>query len=73
MYVGSNMSVTKFVPMFLMLLFGLFALHLTSNTALSQAKNDQAPSFTLKLLNGGDLKSSDLKGKVMVLKFVASY
>lgn len=67
------MSGTKFVPMFLILVFGLFGLHLTSNTALSQAKNDQAPSFALKLLNGGDLKSSDLKGKVTVLKFVSSY
>ena len=67
------MSGTKFVLMFLILVFGLFASHLTSNTALAQAKNDNAPSFTLKLLNGGDLKSSDLKGKVTVLKFVSSY
>jgi hypothetical protein len=70
---GGNMSGTKFVPMFLILVVGLFGLHLTSNTALPQAKSDKAPSFTLKLLNGGDLKSSDLKGKVTVLKFVASY
>ena len=67
------MSGTKFVPIFIILVFGLFALHLTGNTALSQAKNDQASSFTLKLLNGGDLNSSDFKGKVTVLKFVASY
>ena len=67
------MSGRKFVPIFIILVFGLFALHLTDNTALSQAKNDQAPSFTLNLLNGGDLKSSDLKGKVTVLKFVSSY
>ena len=37
------------------------------------AKSDKAPSFTLNLLSGGDLKSSDLKGKITVLKFVASY
>jgi len=73
MYAGGYLSGTNFVPMFLIMVLGLFGLHLTSNTALSQAKNDQAPSFTLKLLNGGDLKSSDLKGKVAVLKFVSSY
>jgi thiol-disulfide isomerase/thioredoxin len=59
--------------MFFILTFGLFTFHFTGRTALPQAKNDKAPSFTLKLLNGGDLKSSDLKGKVTVLKFVASY
>ncbi len=67
------MSGTKFVPMFLFLVLGLFGFHLTSNRALPQAKSDEAPSFTLKLLNGGNLKSSDFKGKVTVLKFVASY
>ena len=67
------MSGTRFIPTFFILVFSLFALHLSSNTAPSQAKNDQAPSFTFKLLNGGSLKSSDLKGKVTVLKFVSSY
>jgi peroxiredoxin len=47
--------------------------HFDGKTAQAQAKNDKAPSFTLKLLNGGDLKSSDFKGKVTVLKFMASY
>ena len=67
------MNRTKFVAMFLILLGGLFGLHLTSNTALPQAKSDEAPSFVLKLLDGGEIKSSELKGKVTVLKFVASY
>lgn len=67
------MSRTKFVQVSLIVMFGLFALHLNSNTALPQAKNDKAPSFTLKLLNGEQLKSSDFQGKATVLKFVASY
>ncbi len=67
------MSRIKLFPMFFFLTFGLFVSHFGGRTALPQAKNDMAPSFTLKLLNGGDLKSSDLKGKVTVLKFVASY
>jgi AhpC/TSA family len=67
------MSGIKLLPIFFISAFGLFAFHFTARTALPQAKNDKAPSFTLKLLNGGDLKSSDVKGKVTVLKFVASY
>jgi AhpC/TSA family len=67
------MTGIKLFPMFSILTFGLFVFLFDGRTALAQAKNDQAPSFTLKLLNGGDLKSSDLKGKVTVLKFVASY
>jgi hypothetical protein len=70
---GGNMSGTKFVPIFPILVVGLLALYLTSNTALPQAKSDEAPSFVLKLLDGGEIKSSELKGKVAVLKFVASY
>jgi hypothetical protein len=42
-------------------------------SAAAQSKDDKAPPFTLKLLNGGDFKSSALAGKVTVLKFVASY
>ena len=67
------MSRTKLFPMFFIFIFGLFVSHFDGRTALAQAKNDKAPSFTLKLLNGGEIKSSELKGKVTVLKFVASY
>ena len=67
------MSRIKSFPMFFIFTFGLFVSPFDGRTALAQAKNDKAPSFTLKLLNGGDLKSSDFKGKVTVLKFVASY
>ena len=63
----------KMFPMFFILTFGLLTFHFTAGTALPQAKDDKAPSFTLKLLNGGDIKSSELKEKVTVLKFVASY
>ena len=63
----------KLFPILFILAFGLFTFHFTGRAALAQAKKVTAPSFTLKLLNGGDLKSSDLKGKVTVLKFVASY
>ena len=67
------MSGIKLLMICVILAFGLFVSHFDGRTALAQAKNNKAPSFTLKLLNGGDLKSSDLKGKVTVLKFVASY
>ena len=67
------MSRIKLFPMFFIFTFSLFTFHFTGRTALPQAKDDKAPSFTLKLLNGGDIKSSDLKGKVTVLKFMASY
>ena len=67
------MSRIKLFPICFIFMFGLFVSHFDGRTALAQAKNDKAPSFTLKLLNGGDLKSSDFKGKVTVLKFVASY
>jgi cytochrome oxidase Cu insertion factor (SCO1/SenC/PrrC family) len=59
--------------MLFILTFGLFTFHFTGRAVLPQAKNDKAPSFTLKLLNGGDFNSSDFKGKVTVLKFMASY
>ena len=67
------MSRIKLFPMFFIFMFGVFVSYFDGRTALAQAKNDKAPSFTLKLLNGRDLKSSDFKGKVTVLKFVASY
>ena len=67
------MSRIKLFPMFFILAFGLLVFYFNGRTALPQAKNDKAPSFTLKLLNGGDFNSSDFKGKVTVVKFVASY
>ena len=63
----------KLFSMLFILTFGLFTFHFTARTALPQAKDDKAPSFTLKLLNGGEFKSSELKEKVTVLKFMASY
>lgn len=63
----------KLFPLFFIFTFAHFVSHFDGKTALAQTKNEKAPSFTLKLLNGGDLQSSELKGKVAVLKFVASY
>ena len=67
------MSRIKLFPIFFTLVFGLAVFHLADRTALGQVKNEKASSFTLKLLDGGEIKSSELKGKVTVLKFVASY
>lgn len=67
------MTKTKILPIFTTLAFCLFVFSFADKSTSAQIKKDQAPSFTLKLLNGGDLRSSELKGKVTVLKFVASY
>lgn len=67
------MNRIKLFPLLFSFTLGLFVSQFDGKTALAQVKNDKAPSFTLKLLNGGDLKSSDLQGKVIVLKFMASY
>jgi hypothetical protein len=34
---------------------------------------EPAPSFTLKLLDGGTITSGDLRGKLGVLRFMASW
>lgn len=67
------MSGIKLLPIFFTLVFGLAVFHFADRTVLGQVKNEKAPSFMLKLLNGGDFNSSELKGKVAVLKFVSSY
>jgi len=62
-------------------LFAFFAL-LLSFSAFSQSKDDraylvkvgeQAPDFTMKMTNGRTVKLSDLKGKVVMLQFTASW
>jgi hypothetical protein len=67
------MTKTKSLAILSVLACGLFVSQFSEKTFSAQAKKDNAPSFTLKLLNGGDLKSSELEGKVTVLKFVASW
>lgn len=67
------MSEIKSSPIFFTLILGLAVFYLADRTALGQVNNEKAPSFTLNLLKGGEVKSSDLEGKVTVLKFVASY
>jgi peroxiredoxin len=64
---------TKSLVLILPLMFGLFIVHFPGRSVSAQAKKDNAPSFTLKLLNGRDLKFSELRGKVTVLKFIASW
>ena len=65
------MTQTTGFAIFFALLFGLFIFR--GHGVSAQAENVAAPAFTLKLLDGGTLKSSELIGKVRVLKFVASY
>jgi hypothetical protein len=69
--IGRNVRSIRCLTVFL--IFGFAVFSYGGKSAHAQAKKEQAPSFTLKLLNGGELNSSDLKGKVTVLKFVASY
>ncbi|OGQ78465.1 MAG: hypothetical protein A3F90_04970 [Deltaproteobacteria bacterium RIFCSPLOWO2_12_FULL_60_19] len=67
------MTRTKSLVVFSTLVLGLLGVHFADKIVAAQAEKDKAPAFTLKLLNGGDLKSSELEGKVTVLKFVASW
>lgn len=58
---------------FAVLMLSFLGLYLAGPTVLAQSKNNKAPAFTLNLLNGGELKSSELEGKLVVLKFKASW
>ena len=64
---------TKLFALVFIFTVGLLVFHFSDRATAAQARNDPATSFKLKLLNGKDFASSDLKGKVAVLKFVASY
>ena len=67
------MSRPKPLAVLFTLVFGLTGLHFPEKIVLAQQKRDKAPAFSLKLLNGGELKSTELEGKVAVLKFKASW
>jgi cytochrome oxidase Cu insertion factor (SCO1/SenC/PrrC family) len=67
------MTKTKSLAILSALACGLFVLQFSEKTFSAQAKKDNAPPFTLRLLNGGDFNSSELEGKVTVLKFMASW
>ncbi len=41
--------------------------------AAAPAEREVAPSFRLRLLDGTTLKSEELEGKVVVLRFLASW
>jgi hypothetical protein len=68
---GGYMTRTRWVTA--LLIVGLVGFYHAGKNVHGQAQKEKAASFALKLLNGGELKSSDLKGKVTVIKFVASY
>lgn len=56
----------------------LFALALffptpKENASGVEMKRQKAPTFALKLFNGSELKSSEKQGKLVVLKFLASW
>jgi hypothetical protein len=67
------MTKTKPLIMLLAFIIGVNTVQLTVKTVAAQTKKDTAPPFTLELLNGGQLKSTELEGKVLVLKFMASW
>jgi len=67
------MNKLELFPMVLALALSFFTGHLTARTVLPQEKDNRAPAFTLELLKGGEVKSSELNGKITVLKFMASY
>jgi hypothetical protein len=67
------MTIKSGFAIFVALLLGLCIFQFPSHGISAESKNVAAPAFTLKLLDGGNLKSSELKGKIQVLKFVASY
>lgn len=63
---------------FALLAFFMFIVALLDHTPQREAtggeiKREKAPSFSLNLFQGGELKSSDLRGKLVVLKFMASW
>ena len=67
------MTRTKSLAILSTLVLGLLVFHSPGKTVSAQANKGNAPSFTLKLLDGGDFNSSELEGKVTVLKFMASW
>ena len=67
------MTGTKLETIVLVLVFGVFIFVFSGKAVVAQQKTETAPAFALKLLNGGELKSTDFAGKVAVLKFKASW
>ena len=67
------MSGTKSFVVVFVLLAGLLLLYSPIESAPAQIDKVKAPAFALKLLDGGELKSTELQGKVAVLKFKASW
>jgi hypothetical protein len=63
------------LPPSVLLLFALALFYPTpqGNAVAGEMKRQKAPNFALKLFDGHELKSSDTYGKVVVLKFMASW
>lgn len=56
----------------LVVMMGICAL-LVGYASVGQAAPEKAPAFTLKLLSGDKLHSQELKGKVVIIRFLASW
>lgn len=61
------------LALIVVLILSLFVFDSSDQRVSAQPQKDSAPSFTLQLLDGAVLHSSELRGKVTVLKFVASW
>lgn len=69
---------TFFVSVFVLIsaFSGTFVIHKDKNTKLNTSKQesrDKAIDFKLKAVNGGEVKLSTLKGKVVVVNFFATW
>ena len=66
--------VVVIVVVFLMVVAGHHRLHRVSGPVLSgEVKGAEAPDFSLKTIDGKDVKLSDLRGKAVLLNFWATW
>lgn len=56
----------------LVVMIGIGAL-LVGYVSVGQATPEKAPDFTLKLFSGEELRFATLKGKVVIIRFLASW
>lgn len=60
-------------PSLVLVLTGGVGTLLMGYASLGQAAPEKAPAFTLKLFSGRRLSSEELKGKVVIIRFLASW